>query len=180
MVSEKIHIWNNPDFNEVLIFYGLEAISFRDRKKAKELFDTLKYQLGRIQCDNWPYVQPIMVVIGIAGPTKLYTRRDVDNLSKVILDAGNKIVFADDRLVNILTIQKQLWEKPLYGFQVGVRVVDDEKKDKYSPTLCLTSYNDEKIPDNIIAPVIFHFENEADKEYVREQQKLLDNDKCTQ
>jgi Holliday junction resolvase RusA-like endonuclease len=42
-----------------------------------------------------------MIAIGIAGPTKKYLRRDVDNMSKVILDAGNKIIYNDDRLINI-------------------------------------------------------------------------------
>ena len=82
---DQLFIWNNPDFNEVLIFYGLEAISFRNRSGAKELSDKLKAQLTRIKCDNWPYKRPIMIVIEIDGPSKKYSRRDVDNMSKVIL-----------------------------------------------------------------------------------------------
>ena len=167
MPSEKIHIWNNSDFNEVLIFYGLEAISFRDRKNAKDLLINLKYQLQRIRCKNWPYVKPIMMTIGISGPTKMYSRRDVDNVSKVVLDAGNKIIYTDDKLINILTIQKQLWKMPLYGFQIGIRVIDSDKKDKYSPMMCFTSDTDVDIPDDVMKPLIFHFENDADKEYTK-------------
>ena len=37
MASEEMYLYNNSDFNEVIIFYGLEAISFRDRKKVKKL-----------------------------------------------------------------------------------------------------------------------------------------------
>ena len=172
MATEKIHIWNNPDFNEVLIFYGLEAISFRDRKSAKDLLINLKHQLQRIHCNNWPYMKPIMMTIGIAGPTKMYSRRDVDNMSKVILDAGNKIIYTDDKLINILTIQKQLWKMPFYGFQIGVRVIDSEKKDKYSPTMCFTSDTDTDIADNVISPLIFHFENDTDNAYVNNLEKI--------
>lgn len=172
---QKLHIWTNPDFNEVLIFYGLQAISFRDRKKAKHLYDSVRSQLQRIQHDTWPYKKPIMVTIGIAGPAKIYSRRDVDNMCKVILDAGNNIIYDDDRLINILIVQKQLWELPLYGFQIGVRVVDSEKKDKYSPTMCFTSDTEPNIDESTIeAPVIFHFENEADKEYVEFHRKSSD------
>ena len=166
-------MWTNPDFNEVLIFYGLQAISFRDRNKAKHLYDTIRPQLQRVQRDSWPYIKPIMFTIGIAGPTKMYSRRDVDNMCKVILDAGNKVIYDDDRLINILIVQKQLWELPLYGFQIGIRVIDNEKKDKYSPTMCFTSDTETNIDDtNIEAPVIFHFENEADKEYVKLNTKI--------
>jgi Holliday junction resolvase RusA-like endonuclease len=42
-----------------------------------------------------------MIAIGIAGPTTKYLRRDVDNKSKVILDAGYNIIYNDDRLINI-------------------------------------------------------------------------------
>lgn len=116
-----------------------------------------------------------MVTIGIAGPAKIYSRRDVDNMCKVILDAGNNIIYDDDRLINILIVQKQLWELPLYGFQIGVRVVDSEKKDKYSPTMCFTSDTEPNIDESTIeAPVIFHFENEADKEYVEFHRKSSD------
>jgi Holliday junction resolvase RusA-like endonuclease len=169
---EQLHIWTNPDFNEVVIFYGLHAISFRDRRKAKELFNLIKPQLQRIECGNWPYSKPIMITIGIAGPNKIYARRDVDNMCKVILDAGNKVIYDDDRLIHILIVQKQLWELPLYGFQIGVRVVDTDKKDKYSPIMCFTSDTVYNINGNdITAPIIFHFENESDKEYIRLQSK---------
>jgi Holliday junction resolvase RusA-like endonuclease len=159
---------NNPDFNEVLIFYGLDAISFRDRQKVKGFLNRMRCQLQRIPCDNWPYSKPIMIAIDINGPTKMYSRRDVDNMSKVILDAGNKIIYHDDRLINILTVQKRLWKLPLYGFQIAIRVLDINMKDKYSPTM----YFKVDTPTNDgMAPIMFHFENEADKEYVKQFKK---------
>ncbi len=86
-----------------------------------------------------------------------------------------KLFTEDDRLINILIVQKQLWKLPLYGFQVGIRVIDNDKKDKYSPTMCFTSDTNTGIDENdIIAPVIFHFENEADKEYVKLHNKNID------
>jgi hypothetical protein len=147
MAIEQLHIVNNPDFNEVLIFYGLDAISFRDRQKVKGFLNRMRCQLQRIPCDS---------------------RRDVDNMSKVILDAGNKIIYHDDRLINILTVQKRLWKLPLYGFQIAIRVLDINMKDKYSPTM----YFKVDTPTNDgMAPIMFHFENEADKEYVKQFKK---------
>jgi len=172
---EKLYIWTNPDFNEVLIFYGLQAISFRDRKKAKHLYNTIRPQLQRIHRECWPYNKPIMVTIGISGPTKMYSRRDVDNMCKVILDAGNKVIYDDDRLINTLIVQKQLWELPLYGFQIGIRVLDNEREDKYTPTMCFTSVTETGIDNtNIESPIIFHFENEADTDYIKVYSKNND------
>jgi Holliday junction resolvase RusA-like endonuclease len=169
---EKLFIWTNPDFNEAFVFYGLEAISFRDRDRAKQLSQTLKTQLTRIQCDNWPYRNPVMIVIEINGPTKMYSRRDVDNMSKVILDSCNKIVYVDDRLINILIVEKRIWDQPLYGFHLGIRVLENDKKDKYSPQVCFASKAEPDIDKSkIMKPVLFRFENEADKEHVRQHSK---------
>lgn len=158
---EGLYLWANPDFNEVLIFYGLQAISFRDRKRAKRLYDLIRVQLQRIECENWPYQRSILFAIGISGPTKFYSRRDVDNMCKVILDAGNKIIYNDDRLISILIVQKQLWKLPQYGFQLGIRVVDSEKKDEYTPILYFASYTKPDIAESKNkSPIIFRFENE--------------------
>lgn len=108
-----------------------------------------------------------MIAIEIDGPTKMYSRRDVDNMSKVILDACNKIIYDDDRLINILIVQKRIWEKPLYGFHLGIRPIDSTNRDKYSPEVCFASKTKPDIDEStIMQPVLFHFQNEADKEYV--------------
>ncbi len=173
MNNQDLYIWNNPDFNEVIIFYGLEAISFRNTKKAIELRKKMQAVLQEIDCQNWPYKTSIMVTIGISGPTKMYSRRDVDNMCKVILDAGNKIIYNDDKFINLLIIEKQLWDRPLYGFQVGIRSISPTKKDKYSPTTCFTSdrngvpSQEEISRKKIMSPLFLEFETRPDGEYVR-------------
>lgn len=168
MELEKLYIWSNPDFKEVIIFYGLEAISFRDRRKSKILFDTVRTRLLEIDCTNWPYNDEVVFVLRISGPTKMYSRRDVDNMAKVVLDAGNKIIYSDDRLVNILIVEKTLWDIPLYGFSIGVRRIEKGVRDKYSPDLYLHSEVDTHIDDSkVVFLKIFHIENEVDREYVR-------------
>jgi hypothetical protein len=67
MNTPELHIWNNPDFNEVIIFYGLEAISFRNRKKAGDLCGKIQAVLERVECKNWPYETSIMITIGISA-----------------------------------------------------------------------------------------------------------------
>ena len=37
-------------------------------------------------------------------------------MAKVILDVGNKIIYSDDRLIEIILVQKQVWQKELHGF----------------------------------------------------------------
>ena len=172
MNNQELHIWNNPDFNEVIIFYGLEAISFRNRKKARDFCGKMQAVLEKVDCKNWPYKTPIMITIGISGPTKMFSRRDIDNMCKVILDVGNKIIYKDDKLINLLIIEKQLWERPMYGFQVGVRSLNPNEKDKYSPTTCFTSdWNDIPTQDdiskeNIMSPLILKYETRPEGEYV--------------
>ena len=157
---------SNPDFNEVLIFYGLEAISFRNHHEAKKLKEQLQFLLQKINCDNWPYKNSLMLAIDILGPTKMYSKRDVDNMSKAILDAGNKIIYDDDRLIDLLIIRKKIWGNLIYGFQIGIRVI--EVNEKYSPTLYYAVDTESHDINNSKAPLLFFFENEADKEYVKQ------------
>jgi hypothetical protein len=96
-----------------------------------------------------------MVAIGISGPVKKYGRRDLDNMAKVILDAGNKIVYSDDRLVEILLVQKQIWEKNLQGFMIAVRPLQQGEPDKYTPRLIQSSHDPSKAPTETYAPVVF-------------------------
>lgn len=141
-MSIKYYV-GNSDFNEVIIFYGLHADSFQmPEKKAKqqaqmrEVLSTIAHT-----CPNFPYDEPLMIVIGVAGNVKDYSRRDVDNMTKTIFDAMENIVYTNDKLIHILLIQKQLWDKDIYGFEVGIRPINIDKPDKYTPIIRY-SFND--------------------------------------
>jgi len=59
---------------------------------------------------------------------------------------------------------------------LGVRVLDKDQREKYSPEICFASMTEPNIDESkIMRPIIFHFENEADKEYVRHQNKVKIN-----
>ena len=60
-------------------------------------------------------------------------------MSKSILDAFKGIIYTDDKLVDILVIQKQLWANENYGFEIGIRIIDIDKPDIYSPTVAIKS-----------------------------------------
>jgi Holliday junction resolvase RusA-like endonuclease len=159
-----LHFWNNPEFNEVLIFYHLEAISFRDRKRIREFRDKLKSKFCQIKCENWPYTKRVMIVVEINGLTKMYSRKDVDNMSKAILDAGNKIIYDDNRLIDILVVKKKLWNSNLYWFHIGI--ANSELDEKYFSKVCFASKHKGDVPENAVAPWVFSFESTTDGEYV--------------
>lgn len=179
MKPEVMYVSQNPDFSEVLIFYALDAISFRNNDKRKKYGRLIKLALKRIRCENWPYITPLMIAIGICGPVKKYGRRDLDNMAKVILDAGNKIIYSDDRLVEILLVQKQIWEQELHGFMLGTRALQPNEPDKYTPRLIQFSHDPSEAPTNTSAPVIFQYYEENGRfriEHVQSAQKASNTD----
>ena len=94
--DKVMQLWLNPDFRNVIVFFGLHSVSFqtKDKEKKKKFFETLKRDLKEeaTKISAWPYVQAIMVAIFICGPSKNYSRQDVDNMTKLILDACSGIV----------------------------------------------------------------------------------------
>ena len=156
MAAETLHLWTNPDYSESVIFHGLDAISFRDTKRRKKYSNVVKETLSKIYCENWPYNRSMMIAIKpISGPASKYGRRDLDNMAKVILDAGNKIIYNDDHLVEILLVQKQLLSIVQHGFIVATRPLSPGWNDKYSPRIIDVSDVPGKAPVNAIQPVIF-------------------------
>lgn len=172
--NEVKHIYANPDFKDVIVFYGIEAISFQNKAKAKSFTNIIKGELAKVRHDRWPYKNRLMIAIGIAGPTTMYSRKDVDNMSKSLLDAFKGIIYEDDRLIDILLIQKQLWDLTLYGFEIGIRVLNPDKKDKYTPILRYSfDIENQEMKQNVENAesklFVFHFKNKADDNYIMNQ-----------
>jgi Holliday junction resolvase RusA-like endonuclease len=61
--------------------------------------------------------------LGVIAYVPDLRRRDVDNLLKSVMDAGNGIVWADDSQVTIATVARELSrERP--GIEIGVRRIE--------------------------------------------------------
>ena len=65
--------------------------------------------------------------LGVIAYVPDMRRRDIDNLLKSVMDAGNGIVWADDSQVTIATVARELSrESP--GIEIGVRRLGAETK----------------------------------------------------
>lgn len=152
-MSEEVTFYQNPDFDEVFIFYDEEVFTSKEIFKPVEggmyertnkanavgFIARIKEILEQGRKDKWPYKQKLMICIGVSGTKSLYGTRDIDNMVKPILDALKGIVFVDDKQVHLLIASKHIWDKNLKGFMVGLRVLEDGRIDKYEPWLYTTN-----------------------------------------
>lgn len=80
---------------------------------------------------NWPLKGRLLCFIDIEVPQKDYSRKDVDNMAKSLLDSMNKIVFEDDRQIDLLIVKKSIALKvkkvpiPLSGFLLAIKKLDN-------------------------------------------------------
>lgn len=72
--------------------------------------------------DNEPYSDKIFCTIHFRLPDKI--KRDLDNLSKGVLDAMNKVVFVDDRQIVCLVLSKEI-DRDNPGAYIVVMGVND-------------------------------------------------------
>ncbi len=152
-MNEAVTFYQNPDFDELFIFYDEEVFTSKEifkpvegglyERKNKTSAITFIAKIKQIledgKKDNWPYKQNLMICIGVSGTKSLYGDRDIDNMVKPILDALKGIVFNDDSQVHLLIASKHIWDKNLKGFMVGLRVLEEGRIDKYEPWLYTTN-----------------------------------------
>lgn len=162
--GQKIEIFQNPDFDEVFLFHKLEVptskkefkpVEIQIQKKVMELFPDfektlyvkgnkensinfireVKDRLNQKKKKTWPYKNTIMLTIGFMGTKKSYGNKDLDNLVKSVFDAFKEIVFVDDNQVEILITSKQIIDKSMNGFMVGLKIIDEKTIEKFLPPL---------------------------------------------
>ena len=156
--------YQNPDFDEIFIFYDLEVPTSKKQFKPideqlqkniqgsfPEITKTLYYKDNKENAQSfikemqirllnkkklvWPYKEELLLVAGVSGTKKQYGAKDLDNILKSVLDAFKGIVFEDDKQVRIVIASKQIWEYNMKGLSVGLRKLDPNKIDKYEPAL---------------------------------------------
>lgn len=147
--------YQNPDFDEVFLFFDEEISSSKDAFKlvdgteyyekspkanAQAFIKRIQEKLLAKKKHKWPYTQPLMIFVGLSGIKKLYGEKDLDNILKSVFDAFKGIVFVDDAQIHLVIASKQIWKYSMKGFAVGIRILPpDPQIDKYVPALLSNS-----------------------------------------
>lgn len=162
--------FQNPDFEEIFVFQGLEVPTSKKEFKqldeemqlkittvfpeisiplfrkgngtrgSQDFISTIKNKLTAKRKRCWPYKQKLLLTVGVTGIKKVYGGKDLDNLLKSIFDAFKGIVFEDDNQIEIVIAFKQILAKDITGFTVGLRILKDGVVDKYLSALYSNDY----------------------------------------
>ncbi|OGU41354.1 MAG: hypothetical protein A3K31_17005 [Ignavibacteria bacterium RIFOXYA12_FULL_35_25] len=145
-MGDKVIFYQNPFYDDVFIIFDTTVPSKRIRYKQNEnkiiteiitpkgskVFEEfIKNNLERNP--NWPHKGRLLVAVQIMIKASDYKNKDIDNVTKSILDALKGIVFEDDVQIDMIHIQKIKSDK--YSFAVGVKVLDEDDSALYFPPL---------------------------------------------
>ena len=156
MESNKVIFYQNPFYDDVFIIFDITVPSKRIRYKqnedkkiveiilsrgTKEFEEYIKYKLETKP--EWPHKGRLLIAIQIMIKESDYKHKDIDNVTKSILDALKGIVYEDDIQIDMIHIQKIKSDK--YSFAVGIKVLDDDDTALYFPPLfSKKEFNDEQ------------------------------------
>jgi hypothetical protein len=82
---------------------------------------------------EWPRKGRLLIAMWIAVKGSDYKHKDIDNVTKSILDALKGVAYIDD--VQIDTIHVQKFPSDHYGFMIGIKSLDKEDPAWYFPPL---------------------------------------------
>jgi len=82
---------------------------------------------------EWPYKGRLLVSISILIKRSDYARKDIDNISKSILDALKGLAFVDDIQVDCLHVVK--FPSDEYSFMIGIKQLKEDDRGWYHPPL---------------------------------------------
>jgi Holliday junction resolvase RusA-like endonuclease len=87
--------------------------------------EELKIRIGQIMAQNGhemlPGKTPLWVTVDLEVKERLHTK-DSDNQLKALFDAMSKIVYPDDRWIDVHAMRRSLGERDLVTIEVGVMV----------------------------------------------------------
>lgn len=168
-MAEKTY-YQNPDFEEIFVFHGLEVPTSKKefktipeniQKRISEKFPEIDFQLYRKGAGTrgaqdfmatikekllakrkncWPYTGKLLLTVGVSGIKKVYGAKDLDNLLKSVFDAFKGIVFDDDNQIEIVIAFKQILFENNPGFTVALRILQNGAVDKYNPKIISNDY----------------------------------------
>jgi Holliday junction resolvase RusA-like endonuclease len=145
--------YQNPYYHFLFGFFGVDVPSKRTRLELNHANKTATFWQAesgqqfealirkKIAPDNaWPLKGRVLLAIDITLSPESFKTKDIDNVSKSILDALKGLVYDDDRQVVSLFVSKSVGE--CSSFFVGVRELAADETSWYMPSL----YSDSPYP----------------------------------
>jgi Holliday junction resolvase RusA-like endonuclease len=146
MAQREVVFHQNPFYDSMFGFFHLSVPSKRVRYrldgqrsltefKPSESSKAFEAQVrAQLVCEpRWPYRRSLFAAITLGLPEGDFRTKDIDNISKSLLDAMTGIVFQDDRQVVALFVNKHIADG--YWFMVGVREFRKSDRGWYAPKL---------------------------------------------
>ncbi|MDQ2718473.1 MAG: RusA family crossover junction endodeoxyribonuclease [Bacteroidota bacterium] len=166
----EVTYYQNPDFDEIFVFHGLEVPTSKKEFKpiaediqlkiaeafpeicvplyrkgvgtrgAQDFMTIIKDKLIAKRKKRWPYKQKLLLSVGVSGIKKVYGAKDLDNLLKSVFDAFKGIVFEDDNQIEIVIAFKHILFDNNQGFTVALRILENDTINKYIPKIFSNDY----------------------------------------
>jgi len=147
--QKKEHVfYQNPFYDDVFGTLGVVVPSKRVRYKQNErkeitqivlprgtheFEENIRRKLSKGSKPEWPRKGRLLIAMWIAIKGSDYKHKDIDNITKSILDALKGVAYIDD--VQIDTIHVQKFPSDHYGFMIGIKSLDKEDPGWYFPPL---------------------------------------------
>lgn len=110
---------------------------------VREFRNYIKNWLGKNPDKTWPCQCRLLITLSLGLTPKNYAEKDIDNITKSLIDALNKIVYKDDRQIDCLYINKYKTGKEGRGsFMIGIKKLTDNNIPRHLPPL----YSDKPWP----------------------------------
>ena len=133
MAKTKLHtFYQNPFYDDLFGSYGVVVPSKRIRYKQNERKEITEIIAPRGTHEfeeyikssfttnpNWPRKGRLLIAIRLAITHADYRIKDIDNVTKSILDALKGVAYIDDVQIDSVHVVK--WPSDKYGFMIGIK-----------------------------------------------------------
>jgi Holliday junction resolvase RusA-like endonuclease len=146
MKNKKVVFYQNQFYDDVFICFDKVIPSKRIRYKQNEqkIITDIITPSGTQEFENyikkhltsksnWPYKGRLLIAIFVTMKESDYRHKDIDNITKSLLDAMKGKVYEDDIQIDLVHVQKIKGESS--GFGVGIKELDNDDNDWYFPRL---------------------------------------------
>ncbi len=131
--------YQNPFYDTVFGFFDVIVPSKRIRYKQREdkTIELISVPRGTQEFEsyiknsiskdtdikNWPLKDNLLVVLDVSLTKKEFKSKDIDNVSKSLLDSLNGVVYEDDNQISTLVVTKNIRKTP--GFFVAIKCLKE-------------------------------------------------------
>ncbi len=148
MIFTHMEFFQNPFYDYLFGSFGINIPSTRSGYKntdsgaiqnpittsVKEFRNSINLWLAESPEPNWPSTTRLLVAVQFGLTQKNYSEKDIDNITKSLVDALKGIVYEDDNQIDTLHVQKYISETD--SFMVGIKELKEEDPGWYFPNFC--------------------------------------------